>query len=376
MNYAKGTGLTSRAMRSRTITLALALVSLAAVVPAAAVANGALLESSGGLLFDAESGVANSVTITGNAVAAGDTTLTITDTADVIDVDAGLEPSCTGEGTNSVELHRGLRWLDGVPRRHERHPHRHRQPRALRRSRGRKRPGERVRGSDPDGEEFRGGLGNDTINGGPGFDDIFGDEGDDTVDAGSGDDEVFDESEDGSDIYEGGAGIDKLEYRSNDEPAQAQSVDLAAGTASRAGSPESDRPTGFEDAETFGDFDSGPDSVNGTAGSNVIRTFEGNDIVNPGAGGDRSSWRRATTAPTSGTGPTTACSAGPARTPSRPTSSTSWSIAKPRLSSRCGPRTPTCGHRSAALRGCGRPTPEGLLPGLHAGGHVRRGGCA
>jgi RTX calcium-binding nonapeptide repeat (4 copies) len=238
------------------------------------------------------SGAANVLAVTGSVLLApGGDSVTFTDTADLIDVvppvadcsplsDAGTV-TCAGD-YNSLYVDLNL--------------------------------GDDTVVSDVAGElvQFYGGSGDDTITGAdlpdqgdglqgdgtyegemvvPGNDRLFGRRGDDSlapqggndlVEGGDGEDFVSDGAASGTDNLDGGPGLDSLNYGSDG----AATVDLAAGTGSKAGTtPETDTLTGFEDLSVVGGGGAGH-TVFGTAGGNHINVGGGPDQVVPREGSD------------------------------------------------------------------------------------------
>ena len=280
----KGIRLISNRKLSRTILPLLAALVLLAIAPGAAQAASMLtLDGATQLDLDPAAGVENVVTLAGDAAPdGGATTVVISDTGDTIDVEAELTAPCEGEGTNTVTCSGGeyQEWdidlgdLDDEL------------------------SGTGTMEFDASGEEgndtlrasettvfadFTGGAGNDTLVGGANDDELSANEGNDSVDGRGGADLLFDETGDGTDSYQGGDGIDEIEYFAGD-PGEVLNVDLNAGTAIRTGG-ETDALAGIEDVDTTGD-PSGNDTLTGSSRANELDANEGNDNVNPLGGGD------------------------------------------------------------------------------------------
>jgi hypothetical protein len=264
--------------------LAVALFLLL-LAPAWAQAAGDLELDGGDLEFEADSGVNNVVSVTGNeaAVGGGDVTVTITDTGDVIDVDAATEPDCSGDLTNTVTCTADIeQWELDLGDGNDTFTATGTLFHDVFGGAG----DDLLTGSDTAEDDFEGDLGADTLRGGGGPDSLYGGADNDNIDGGAGQDDFFDASGDGSDSYQGGEGIDFFEYFSDFDPGETQNVDLIAGTATRSGSPEVDTVLGVEDVLASAEEESGTDVVVGTDGSNDIDVEEGNDNVNPRGGGD------------------------------------------------------------------------------------------
>jgi predicted extracellular nuclease/Ca2+-binding RTX toxin-like protein len=133
---------------------------------------------------------------------------------------------------------------------------------------------------------IEGGAGDDEIDGGDDDDRIFGDDGNDIILAGNGDDNVkgnagndtfivLDHTTDGDDKYDGGAGIDTMDFSAS---AQAVHLTLANGTTNFAG----DTIANVENV--FGG--SGDDIITGNGQANELRGNGGNDELNGGDGDD------------------------------------------------------------------------------------------
>jgi len=138
-------------------------------------------------------------------------------------------------------------------------------------------------------DSLAGNPGDDTIHGGPGpdrFEDdtfgyggggddkFYGDGGDDSFQAA----DTYPEMAAGADRYDGGAGVDTVEYT---EFAGGSVVDLVAGTA-RSGA-DADTLAGIENVKT-GD---GGDLVGGDGAANRFDAHGGDDALAGGGGGDR-----------------------------------------------------------------------------------------
>jgi len=131
-----------------------------------------------------------------------------------------------------------------------------------------------------------GGSGNDTIDGGSGNDGIEAGDGNDTVVdgpgndlvcAGAGDDTVVASADGDADVYDGGEGLDTLDYSA---ATMAVSVDLSAKTAMGADIGE-DTVSGFE--SVIGG--AGDDDLAGTECGDILQGNEGDDLL-LGRGGD------------------------------------------------------------------------------------------
>ena len=157
-----------------------------------------------------------------------------------------------------------------------------------------------------------GGSGNDTVTGGSGDDNVSGGDGTDQVTAGAGDDQVSG-GPGNSDTVDAGEGDDLLIITGGDGAADSQAggpgidtvlgldsavapppdafgIDLEAGTGGRTNNgAEPDTVSGFEDAVTGipGIVTTyGSDTVHGTSGSNLIETSGGDDTIDPRGGPD------------------------------------------------------------------------------------------
>jgi predicted extracellular nuclease/2',3'-cyclic-nucleotide 2'-phosphodiesterase (5'-nucleotidase family) len=133
---------------------------------------------------------------------------------------------------------------------------------------------------------IEGGDGDDEIDGGADDDRIFGDDGNDIILAGNGDDNVkgnagndtfiiLDHTTDGADKYDGGTGIDTMDFSAS---TQVVNLTLANGTANFAG----DTIVNVENV--FGG--SGNDVITGNSQANELRGNAGNDELNGGDGDD------------------------------------------------------------------------------------------
>jgi Ca2+-binding RTX toxin-like protein len=145
---------------------------------------------------------------------------------------------------------------------------------------------------------LNGGAGNDTLNGGEGHDVLVGGAGDDTLTFDPGNDGLYGGSgndlfiapgdiplsDPGHDVVDGGKGNDTLALFFGWSWSGAF-VDLAAGTASGGGQDGSAtlRLAGIENV-TGSAF--GTDTILGDARDNVLRGFEGNDVIDGRAGND------------------------------------------------------------------------------------------
>ena len=136
-----------------------------------------------------------------------------------------------------------------------------------------------------EGDSIFGGEGNDTISAGIGDDFLWGDEGNDTLLAEDGDDWLNGGAETypgaGSDVLDGGPGIDPVNYDSFKETGGV-TVDLGAGLAWTAYG--SDRLVSIEQAAgtAYDDFLMGSDGAN-----NYVSGGDGNDQVQGRGGDDR-----------------------------------------------------------------------------------------
>ena len=136
-------------------------------------------------------------------------------------------------------------------------------------------------------ENVQGGDGDDTINGDDGVNTLSGGGGDDTLIGGLGDD-LFDGAEDfGADTYDGGDGIDTVDFTGVAGPVDA---DLSVGEVTLAG-PETDilldieRLIGsaFDDTLTGG---AGADTLEGGQGADVVDGGDENDLLLGNSGDD------------------------------------------------------------------------------------------
>ncbi|UXN66058.1 cadherin-like domain-containing protein (plasmid) [Phyllobacterium sp. A18/5-2] len=170
-----------------------------------------------------------------------------------------------------------------------------------------------VQGS-AEAEEIHGNSGDDLIAGAGGDDSLFGGEGSDhlsggddadTVEGGAGSDTVVGDLDQATDNYDGGAGIDTLDYSA---ALMAVVIDLVAANASGAeigtdsvsnfeviktgeGADEISGSTASESIFGNGGNDtisggSGSDTLSGGAGNDVIADGEGSDCVEGGSGDD------------------------------------------------------------------------------------------
>jgi RTX calcium-binding nonapeptide repeat (4 copies) len=139
----------------------------------------------------------------------------------------------------------------------------------------------------PAGDQAHGGEGNDAVTGGNGDDSVSGGNGTDAVSAGDGDDFTFDGADGDGDSYDGGPGIDDIDFfGSTFGPGvvpDAFAIDLIAGFGNLVNNtPSTSTVVNFEDVSTS----EGGDTVTGNDAPNVIFTAGGNDVVNPRSGGD------------------------------------------------------------------------------------------
>ncbi len=127
-------------------------------------------------------------------------------------------------------------------------------------------------------DTLRGLDGNDLIYGLAGNDALYGDAGADTLLGGDGNDSLF--GGEGRDFFDGGAGLDTADFTGT----LAWTVDLAAGTARRAG----DSTTLSETVIAIErlNLGSGNDTVVGSAEAETVSAGEGNDSVAAGGGND------------------------------------------------------------------------------------------
>lgn len=152
---------------------------------------------------------------------------------------------------------------------------------------------------------IEGGDDNDTLNGGDGEDFIFGDDGNDTITGGNDDDRlkgndgddvflVSDHTTDGADKYDGGAGIDTIDFSAS---TQAINLTLANGTTNFSsdtivnvenvfGGSGNDMIAGNGQANELRG-NTGDDELNGGDGDDLLDGGEGNDALTGGAGIDR-----------------------------------------------------------------------------------------
>jgi Ca2+-binding RTX toxin-like protein len=154
-------------------------------------------------------------------------------------------------------------------------------------------------------DKLDGGDGDDIILGQAGADELIGGFGDDTMGGGSdrdivraneGNDRVVGDTDRAADLYDGGAGIDTLDYTAAQNGSM---IDLAAGTASseeigedtfsafevlRAGAGQDDIKGSDGADEIYGN--GGNDRIDGAGGADVVSGGEGNDQLSDGAGAD------------------------------------------------------------------------------------------
>lgn len=141
--------------------------------------------------------------------------------------------------------------------------------------------GETIRGSG--GVNYlHGAGGNDTVLGLGGNDALFGNAGVDTVDGGAGSDSVNDDDAVNFDLYNGGAGIDRISYWANTFAAGIVTIDLGAQLVSVAGG-NTETILNFENA----DGSQGGETIIGSGAANVLRGYGGNDKIYGLAGADR-----------------------------------------------------------------------------------------
>ena len=128
-------------------------------------------------------------------------------------------------------------------------------------------------------DTLRGGQGSDLVHGDAGNDWLSGDEGSDMVYGDAGDDVVRGDRDQVNDIYNGGAGVDTLDYSA---AMMAVAISLAEGKA--AGSEiGQDFVVGFEVIKSG----AGNDTLIGGTGNDVIADGSGRDSVSAGLGDDR-----------------------------------------------------------------------------------------
>ena len=172
-------------------------------------------------------------------------------------------------------------------------------------------------------DTIRGEGGNDTLNGGVGDDELYGGAGDDTLfgnegndmlfggagkdvldggagkdelDGGLGDDMIVDKDLDGIDTFEGGGGIDTLDYsapeHTQDKLNEGRSQDDTADVYWHVDLTEGETGKGNIDAITGGiadlfDYISGIENVKGTAGRNHLVGDGNNNVLTGGAANDK-----------------------------------------------------------------------------------------
>ena len=153
----------------------------------------------------------------------------------------------------------------------------------------------RISGNDL-GNFVDGGMGSDTLAGGTGRDVLLGGEGDDQVDAGQGDDLIIGGDGEGEDTYNGGVGFDGVVYTSSVAPLR---INLVTGRATGAETGTdhlvsiesvvagrgSDVVTGNGKANLLEGF-LGDDSLSGGSGADTLDGGAGNDVLNGGNGAD------------------------------------------------------------------------------------------
>ncbi len=161
-----------------------------------------------------------------------------------------------------------------------------------------------LHGNDGD-DLIQGGAGNDTIDGGADDDVIFGDAGNDTIIGGLGNDTikgnagddvfVVTSTADGRDSYDGGAGIDTIDYSAlgtavtltlRDGTTSSFATDTIENVENVIGGSVNDRLTGNSLANTL-TGNAGDDVLKGAAGNDVLDGGTGNDDLDGGADNDR-----------------------------------------------------------------------------------------
>lgn len=120
--------------------------------------------------------------------------------------------------------------------------------------------------------------GNDNLSGGSGSDVIAGGAGEDTVSGGTGDDMVKGDLDEAADSYDGGQGMDTLDYSA---ALMSVVIDVVAANASGA-EIGNDSITNFE-IITSGE---GADDINGSDANEVLSAGGGDDVVHGQAGAD------------------------------------------------------------------------------------------
>ncbi len=143
-----------------------------------------------------------------------------------------------------------------------------------------------IQGSDA-AEEIHGNGGDDLIDGGGGADIVSGGEGDDQLSGGAGADRVSGDAgrdtvtaamDGAADTYDGGAGIDTLDYSA---ALMDVVIDLVAANASGA-EIGSDSVTNFEVIKSG----EGDDEIRGSGANETLIGNDGNDVISDGAGED------------------------------------------------------------------------------------------
>jgi Ca2+-binding RTX toxin-like protein len=142
-----------------------------------------------------------------------------------------------------------------------------------------------VRGGDGR-DSVGGGIGNDQLFGDAGDDLFFGDSGDDQIDGGADDDEAGPEA--GNDTYAGGPGFDL--FRTCSAPASPPMAAIPSNVSLDDQPNDSDCEGGAtnnvrSDVEDIGG-DFGPDTLTGSASSNVLRGWLDNDVLTGGPNSD------------------------------------------------------------------------------------------
>jgi hypothetical protein len=132
----------------------------------------------------------------------------------------------------------------------------------------------------PGDDEVGGGVGADTLSGGPGLDKLIGGDGNDLFPGGDSAD---------SDVIDGGAGTNTVDYRARNNAIR---VNLGDSTASQGEPGENDTLTqiqivyGGDGADSLGG-DDGANRLDGGAGNDAIAGGAGNDDLTGGAGRDQ-----------------------------------------------------------------------------------------
>ena len=265
----------------------LATLTLLLVIPAAANAASTITPDGDALDFDAAAGIANDLTVTAVFNPNGDETITFSDPADVINVDAALTAECAGEGTNTVTCTDEYPiWFVDVGDLDDDVTANGTLGGEIFGDTGE----DTIVGSDTNqtDEEHFGGDDNDALSGRGGSDELTGDDGNDSVSGGPGDDFLYEDIDEGNDSFDGGEGNDEYEMEV-DFVEDEVTVNLTAGTAvatSVVGPVnETNTVANFEDVDLFSDEES-PFTVTGTDRAGAIYTDTGNDVIAPLAGAD------------------------------------------------------------------------------------------